>query len=338
MSSLHPSIIPKPGCVYHVSFRWSVKEDSQHHDRHLTEVCNTIFDKWIYQLENTRDAERNNYHYQGFGHLKQKRRPASIKSLAISLNGQLNGIEMSAASTAGIQALKSYVLKNDTRVRGPYSDGSTYIGDDLIVRLYPWQEEIKTQLAARPDDRTINVVVDGRGNTGKSAFCKYMCFHHKVPVLGWGKTGDLLHLVSKMPNRHAYIFDLSRTKPQDWGRDDISSAMEGIKNGLFMNTKYECSQVVMKTPHLWVFTNHVPNLSSMSRDRWKIWRIHNHRLLYCPQQNVQELTRSNDQYSNAQILNRRYPSIPPRNRSLSPVGSPTYESANAFTHGLNIHL
>lgn len=250
----------------------------QKNDIILDQVCRSIFDKFIYQLENTTDSGRNNFHYQGFGHLKQKRRPANIKSLAISLNGQLSGIEMSAASTPGIAALQSYVLKADTRVRGPYTDGSTYIGEDLIVHLYPWQEEIKESIAGKPDSRTINVLVDERGNTGKSAFCKYMCWHHKVPVLGWGKTGDLLHLVSKLANKSAYIFDLSRSKPQDWARDDIASAMEGIKNGLFINTKYECTQVMMKTPHIWIFTNQLPNIHSMSRDRWKIWRIENHRL------------------------------------------------------------
>jgi len=181
-------------------------------------------------------------------------------------------------SDIGITALKSYVLKAQSRVRGPYHDGSTYIGEDLVVHLYPWQQEIKTAIEEKADSRSINVVVDEKGNTGKSALCKYLCWHHKIPVLGWGKTGDLLHLVSKIPNKSAYIFDLSRSKPQDWARDDIFAAMEGIKNGLFVNTKYECSQVIMKVPHIWIFTNHVPNIFSMSRDRWILWKIKNHRL------------------------------------------------------------
>jgi len=186
---------------------------------------------------------------------------------------------MSAASTAGIAALKNYVLKGESRVRGPYSDSSTYIGEDLIVQLYPWQEEIKSRIEGRPDSRRIDVLVDEKGNTGKSAFCKYICWHHKVPVLGWGKTGDLLYLVSKIPNKSAYIFDLSRSKPQDWARDDYAAAMEAIKNGCFINTKYECAQVLMKTPHIWVFTNQVPNISAMSRDRWRFWRILENRLV-----------------------------------------------------------
>lgn len=276
------SVVRQKPSVYHISFRWSVPCDDQKYDVIIAQVCSRLFDKYIYQLENSRSDEkyeRDNYHYQGFGHLRDKRRPQAVKQLAISLNGLVNGIEMSAASTPGIEALKSYCLKAATRIRGPWHDGSVYIGEDLIVRLFPWQEQIKNDITAcKADDRAINVLVDDKGNIGKSAFCKYMCWHHKIPVLGWGKTGDILHLVSKMPNRSAYIFDLSRSKPQDWGKDDICAAMEGIKNGLFVNTKYECSQVVMKVPHIWIFTNHIPNISAMSRDRWRFWTIHHNRL------------------------------------------------------------
>lgn len=164
-------------------------------------------------------------------------------------------------------------MKMETRVAGPWADGTRYLGQDLITNLYPWQAEIKRANEEVPDDRTINCVVDVNGNIGKSAFCKYMAWHHKTLVMGWGKTGDILNLVSKNPNRQSYFFDLSRSRPQDWARDDVASAMEGIKNGLFMNTKYETCQVIMRSPHIWIFSNMVPNLSSMSRDRWRLWEI-----------------------------------------------------------------
>lgn len=164
-------------------------------------------------------------------------------------------------------------MKNDTRVGGPWADGAQYLGEDLITNLYPWQEEIKRCVGLRPDDRTINCIINPGGSIGKSAFCKYMAFHHKTLVLGWGKTGDLLNLVAHMPNRPVYLFDLAKSRPQDFARDDIASAMEGIKNGLFINTKYQTCQVLMRCPHIWIFTNSVPNLSSMSADRWRLWEI-----------------------------------------------------------------
>lgn len=188
-------------------------------------------------------------------------------------NGLLKGIRIVAASTPGIKSLQGYALKAESRVAGPWADKRIYLGQDLIRKLYPWQQEIKDRCDADPDDRTINVVLQETGNVGKSAFCKYMAYHFKAPVCGWAKSGDILNLVSKMPNMPVYLFDLSKSKPSDWARDDVPAAMEGIKNGLFMNTKYETCQVIMACPHVWVFCNDLPNLHSMSRDRWVIWRI-----------------------------------------------------------------
>jgi len=180
---------------------------------------------------------------------------------------------MQPSSTAGIKYLQDYAMKTDTRVAGPWADRRIYMGQDLIQNLYPWQQEIKTQVEEEPDDRTINVLYNEAGNIGKSAFCKYMAYHFKAPVCGWARSGDILSLVSKMPNMPVYLFDLSRSKPQDWAKDDIPAAMEGIKNGLFVNTKYDVTQVIMACPHVWMFCNNLPNLSSMSRDRWRFWSV-----------------------------------------------------------------
>jgi len=164
-------------------------------------------------------------------------------------------------------------MKSDSRVAGPWADHRIYMGQDLITNLYPWQQEIKDRCDAEPDDRTINVLYNPGGSIGKSKFCKYMAYHFKAPVIGWARTGDILNLVSKMAHQSVYLFDLAKSRPHDWAKDDISSAMEGIKNGLFMNTKYETSQVLMASPHIWMFCNMMPNLSSMSADRWKVYRV-----------------------------------------------------------------
>lgn len=100
-----------------------------------------------------------------------------------------------------------------------------------------------------------------------------MCYHHKALMLPWGRTGDLLNLVVKRGAKKIYLFDLSRSKPQDWAKDDISAAVEQIKNGHIVNLKYETDDFMMAPPHVWCFSNSVPNLSSMSADRWKFWEI-----------------------------------------------------------------
>jgi hypothetical protein len=170
-------------------------------------------------------------------------------------------------------------MKADTRVNGPWSDNKIYQGKDLPTTLYTWQEQVKHFCTSPPDDRSINYIYDPIGNTGKSKFCKYMCYHHGALMLPWGKTGDLLNLVVKKGAKDIYLFDLSRSKPQDWARDDIASAMEQIKNGHIVNLKYETNDFMMEPPHVWCFSNQLPNLESMSRDRWQLWEIDNVRRL-----------------------------------------------------------
>lgn len=264
-------------CIHPHVCRFSTQKQTKEESLALQENVESFFsstcEKYIYQLEDSGDDAKHHYHYQGYGSLKQRRRPCEIKKIAIQNNGLLSGVEISVASTAGINALNKYAMKADTRVSGPWSDSTSYRGQDIITDLYPWQDEVKQQCEAEPDRRSINVIVDEKGNIGKSCFCKYMAWHHDALVLGWGKTGDILNLVSKNQNKKVYMFDLSRSKPQDWATNDIPAAMEGIKNGHFMNTKYETCQVMMKIPHIWMFTNMKPDISSMSSDRWVFWCV-----------------------------------------------------------------
>lgn len=173
----------------------------------------------------------------------------------------------------GRDIVKKYCMKEESRIAGPWSDARLYMGQDLPTQLFPWQQEVKEQCDQEPDDRSINYIIDQKGNTGKSKFCKYMAYHHGALVLPWGRTGDLKSLVVKMGAKQIYFFDLSRSKPADWNKDDIAAAMEEIKNGYIVNTKYETSTFMMAPPHIWCFSNQLPNLSSMSRDRWQLWEI-----------------------------------------------------------------
>lgn len=181
-------------------------------------------------------------------------------------------------------------MKDATHVRGPWADKKIqppYKGQDLPEHLYPWQAEVMERCKLTPNDREINYIIDLRGNTGKSKFAKYMWFHHGALFLPWGKTGDILNYVAKNKDAGIFFFDLSRSKPADWARDDISAAMEQIKNGMIVNMKYVTCGEVFMPPHVWCFSNQAPNLSSMSRDRWCFWLIDEHRqLVPCTQQQL----------------------------------------------------
>ncbi len=53
-----------------------------------------------------------------------------------------------------------------------------------------------------------------------------------------------------------------------------TAALEGISNGIFFNSKYECADLVLPRPvHIIVFANAPPDKTKMSTDRWHITQI-----------------------------------------------------------------
>jgi len=253
--------------VFHFMLRWT----SEHTSANLL-LLQTYMrlhaDKFVFQAEDTGD----NAHYQGYFHAKVKKRP---KAMAIAANSTLNGVEIQAASTNGREALAAYCMKQDTRVAGPWGDKKIYMGADLWPeeRFLPWQKQMLLNLRADPDDRTMFWVYDPIGNRGKTKFAKYLVFREDAVVLGFANSADALNLVSKMPGRKVYVWNLTRAKPASLSELDLYSAMESIKDGLFINTKYETKMVLMDPPHIVVFANHLPKQQHISADRWSIMQI-----------------------------------------------------------------
>lgn len=234
----------------------------------LQDDLRPICEKFVFQLER---GEQGRLHYQGFIHLKEKQRSSTLRSTLLTAKRQ--GLYIAACSDAGKAAASRYAMKADTREDGPWADKNVYMGQDLPTKLYEWQEDVRKILLGPMEDRKIYWYYDHEGNLGKSKFAKYMKFHHDVPKITFGKCSDLLNLVTKQQNKKAYIFDLSRTKSREIDMDEIYSAMENIKNGHFINTKYEVEEVLMLPPHICVFANYRPDTSKLSSDRWIIRQL-----------------------------------------------------------------
>lgn len=240
---------------------------------HVHHTVETYAKHFIYQLE--RGGESKKLHYQCYLNLKNKDRPEPLRKKLAAHSGLEVGTKYS--STMGKEALKRYCMKkDDTFVDGPWSDKPIYLGQDLIKTLRPWQEQIRRMvLEESPHPRKIYWYYDNAGGAGKSSFAKYMYFHHKILTLTIGSAGDLLNVVSKFEGLKAYLFDLSRTKGSKVAMTDLYQTMESVKNGYFVNTKYETGVCCMAIPHVIVFSNHLPDLKALSSDRWVIRRMKN---------------------------------------------------------------
>lgn len=258
--------------VYHFCLRWSVVDTTANRAQ-LIGWLRENADKYIVQAEKTvSDEGKENPHYQGYFHKKVKARPGT---LAKSMNEDFLGVNLQAASIAGQDALKKYCMKDDTRINGPWSDKPIYLGKDLWpeANFLPWQKTLLATMRGEIDDRLMYWVYDPVGNNGKTKFAKYLVFKEDAVCLGYSHAADTLNLVSKMPGKRMYLWNLTRSKPAQLSEQDLYSCMESIKDGLFVNTKYETKMVLMNPPHIVVFANHLPKTACISADRWKLFGL-----------------------------------------------------------------
>lgn len=256
--------------VYVLAGRWTVPEgestEGLEEKIKMVLLMNNV-EHFVFQLEKGEKTQR--LHYQMWLQMKEKIRP---NQLGRQLHEHLYGIEIQRASLQGRVALKTYCMKTDTRVAGPWADREIYMGEDIIKELKKWQLRLKDYLLNKTpkNPRQILWVVDAIGGAGKSAFCKYMDYHHKIPKISFGKATDILHMVAENQNAIGYTFDLSRTKPATLSMTEIYNAMEEVKNGHFMTGKYNSKRVFMRIPNMVIFANFKPKLEALSADRWKI--------------------------------------------------------------------
>jgi hypothetical protein len=263
--------------LFHFAFRWSTPHTAEAQAQLYSKLKGVISDKFIFQAENTISPEgKENPHYQGYFHTKEKRR---AKEMAVKLNTEFRGIEVQASSTEGKIALQGYCMKQDTRVGGPWTD--KYMGTDLWSeeKMPQWQQDMIANFEEHPGDRLMYWIYDEHGNNGKTKFIKYLAFKQDALPLGYGHSTDILNLVSKFPGKSLYAFNLTRPKPANLSELDLYSAMESIKDGIFINTKYETAVVMMDPPHIMVCANYLPKYNQISADRWCVLSIQNSQLI-----------------------------------------------------------
>lgn len=238
--------------------------------------------KFIFQLECTVVEEKygshENWHYQGYLNLPVKRRPLELGG---DLGHYFPGVHVSPCSTAGKLALKAYCMKKDETYRsGPWCEKgeieAPYAGEDLVRHFRPWQQTIVDDIKKTPDPRIIRWVYDQKGGIGKSEMAKYLEYNKLAECLHFDSAANLAQQVLKVGARKCYIFDLARTKTKSVKMEEIYTTLESIKNGHIKSGKYEGGTLMMKRPHVWVFSNYLPDLSMMSPGRFEILTVDEH--------------------------------------------------------------
>ncbi len=223
--------------------------------------------KYVFQEEESKDGTP---HIQGCFVFKSQK-------YWNQLNDKAQGFWRPARN---IHACKNYCSKIKSRIGKTWNKGFSLSGevtkpvDPLEGKeLYPWQQDIIDIITGEIHDRHIYWFWSAKGNIGKTALCIHLIDNYNA-ILCDGKHREVFNLICGRKNKNIntplVLFDIPRDKSKN-GEPMISyTAIEGLKNGVFVNTKYEVEMVRISKPHILIFSNLHPKMSGLSTDRWVI--------------------------------------------------------------------
>lgn len=241
--------------------------------------------KWVFQKEK---GESGYIHYQGRFSLIKKLREKPVIDWLMNLKEKYPTISFWIGRTTTANLKKEfYVTKEETRIEGPWRDTDIEeqpVEEDVMPRAlrqrledetftwYDWQEDVIISFGEF-EERKINIIIDHKGNSGKSFLKTYlgcrklaMC----IPVINDYK--DIMRMVMDRPKVGGYIIDMPRALPKS-NLKAIFSAIEDIKNGYAFDDRYQFKEEYFDNPVIWVFMNAVPEMNMLSNDRWNIYKI-----------------------------------------------------------------
>lgn len=233
---------------------------------------------YVFQLE--AGTKNGHKHFQGYIKLGKKTRASTVKNRFLSLtskNDSYLGFHVAPASTAGKDALRSYCLKDDTRLAGPWGFRKIYTGTDVSCvssSPFPWQRQLSALIASKPDSRTIMWITNSGGNVGKSAFTKHHAFSSPktVALIPLGTAAQIKTACIAIGPRKTYFVDFPRSLGTGSERiSEIFSAIESIKNGWVTSPMYgKYQSLFFDPPHVICFSNDDPPMELLSADRWHV--------------------------------------------------------------------
>ncbi len=225
---------------------------------------------WCFQLELGKGTGR--LHYQ----CRVSFDPPVRKSQVCTLFPDMH---ITPESTRGgdTGAGKLYVMKTDTRKDGPWSDKDVevYKDPDYVLSTYrPWQQEMQDRLRDQ-DNRTILVVVDPEGNSGKTSMAHHLVqYHGGIFIPPFCDTGQMILEFAcsfvKPGRKYTFVIDMPRALLMRHVAARLFAAFETLKGGYVYDHRYHGKYVYFQKPSIVVFTNVAPDSSLLTGDRWDV--------------------------------------------------------------------
>lgn len=172
-----------------------------------------------------------------------------------------------------------YNLKEDTRIRGPWTDKDKPPYVPVAHRdpvLKPSQVWLFNRLRQQ-NGRQIMFVVDKRGGTGKTWFGMHLAIHHKgVRLPSSLKSAQemiqaCMATLGSSPGESRFLtLDIPRSVSGNDSWIKWLSALEDIKNGHLCDPRYKWTEVFIEPPKMMVTCNRRPPQELLTGDRFDI--------------------------------------------------------------------
>lgn len=219
--------------------------------------------RYVFQLEQA--PTTNRLHIQGYVEFKNKKTLSGVKNV-IDKTTHWEQAKRDADTNY------AYCTKEDTRVKGPWVKGFPMPLILPIKEFRPWQAKVWAIYNTNPGDREIYWFYDYAGGTGKTALAKYICMKGNALYVN-GKATDVKCAVAQAKAAGKEVKCVIWGVPRSQEKYVSYAAIEEIKDGIFFSGKYESTQVIINSPHIFVFSNFYPDTTQLSADRWRIYNV-----------------------------------------------------------------
>lgn len=245
------------------SIRWcfTLNNYNEEHKKEIVPLLKLNCKMWIIGLEV--GEKKGTPHFQGYCEFNKKVRPKSVFKSEL-----FKGVHWEKAKGSRGENI-TYCSKSNNIL--------TSKGVPKKVKIYrdgflPWQLDLIEVAKGEPDERKIYWIWSREGNLRKTSFQKFLFMDHEFCILS-GKGNDMKNgIINWIENKgdtpSGVVVNIPRSIEHiSWG------GLEEIKDMFFFSGKYEGGQVCGNPPHMFVFSNELPNMDKWSKDRYVIINI-----------------------------------------------------------------
>lgn len=261
--------------LFDVTIPCSIEKFTDYRD--VASALNTVAKYWAFQKEHGKSEDY--LHWQVRLSLHKK---TCCNTVLRDIVPQLPGhwsVTSKTVHDAGNQF--NYVLKDDTRVDGPWTSKEEIRDPPVLTRQlrnfmkldpYHWQLSA-SELATAYDERKIHYLYDPHYNSGKSIFCEWLEYQELAEEIPpFTMMEDIMQFVMCQPKAGCYLFDMPAAMKKE-KMHQMYSGLEMLKNGFLYDKRYNGKKRRINRPSMLVFANNLPKLDLMAPDRWKVWYI-----------------------------------------------------------------